>query len=62
MDKKACLEHMLSYNSKFNLNPIDYLKSYISDKYITVEEVSLPVVGSPLQVNNFFINIVYLHI
>lgn len=53
MDKKAYIEHMLTYNSKPNLNPEDYLKSYISDQYITIEEVSLPIAGSPLEVNSY---------
>lgn len=45
MDYKTCVEHMFKYNFTPNLHYKDCIKSYIN-QYITVEEVSLPIVGS----------------
>lgn len=51
MKQKMNIEHMITYNLKsYNLNSKDYLKSYITDKFITVEEVFLPTVGPQKQV------------
>lgn len=50
MDQKTNVEHMLTYNSKSKLSHKDYLKSYISNQYITVEGITLSIVGSPRQV------------
>lgn len=47
MDQKHNIRHMIKYNSKSNLNPNNL---YISNNYIMVEEVPLPIVGSPKQV------------
>jgi len=51
MDQKTNLEYMLAYKLKIdNLNHKDYIKSYIVNQYIAVENVSLSVVGSPKMV------------
>jgi len=51
MDQKTNLEYMLAYKLKIdNINHKDYIKSYIGNQYITVENVSLSVVGSPKMV------------
>lgn len=50
MDQKTNSENMLTFNKKSTLNQKDYLKSYTVNKFITVEGLSLPIVGSPKQV------------
>lgn len=50
MDQKTSVDHLLAYNLKSHLSPQDFHKLYVSNQYITVEEVSLPIVGSPKQV------------
>jgi len=50
MDQKFNLRYMIKYNSKSNLNPNNL---YISNNYIMVEEVPLPIVGSPKQVFSY---------
>lgn len=50
MDQKTNDQHLLTYNLKSRLNQKDYLKYYIGNEYITVEGISLPLVGSSKQV------------
>lgn len=45
MDYKTCIEHMFKYTFMPKLHYKDCIKSYVN-KYITDEEVSLPIVGS----------------
>lgn len=50
MDQKTNMNYMLSYNLKPKTNDMVYQKSSLANQYITVEEVSLPIVGFPKQV------------
>lgn len=50
MDQRSNEKYILIYNLKSDLNNKDDLKSFVGNQYITVEEVSLPISGSPKQV------------
>lgn len=55
MDQNTSIKHMLFYYSKTNLSQVeDYLKSYREDQYVTVEGISLPIVGCSKQVRIFY--------
>jgi len=58
MDEKTNNDNILKYNLKSNSNRKDYLKSFIPDKYTTVEEVSLSIVGPSKQVKNTKYNLI----
>lgn len=48
MDENTSLNHMLKYNLKSKLNHKNH-KFYAANQYVKVEDVSLPIVGSPKQ-------------
>lgn len=67
MDQRSNVEYMLTFYSKSNLNNKDNHKLFI-ENHITVEEVSLPISGTPTQVyfkcilNNILNALIYFKI
>ncbi|VVC30846.1 ATPase, dynein-related, AAA domain,von Willebrand factor, type A,AAA+ ATPase domain,P-loop [Cinara cedri] len=56
MEPKTNIEHMLAYNLKScNFKSKDYLKSYITNKFISVEEVFLPSIGPQKRQNDLIL-------
>lgn len=60
LDQKTNVDHILTYNSKSIVSHKGYLKSYISNQYITVEGISLSIVGPPRQVYLFYLKYLIL--